>query len=228
MRFLLVISVVVKFATGASPGTSRERPELVAILRSLVSEHPTWTTHEVYTAAQPLLASAGLPPVGFHLVRRHMIQTRKDLNPSHEVFRFTPEQSAYLKSQRAENPAQKPKAVVAKFQAMFGQDAVSPQRVSKWWTTSRRSFRYVRTNEGLPVKIANGPVNLAPLTAEMDAFVRAQVESSKGGYGFHEAYAVFVNKFGPDAPDRSTVQATWWAHHGRGGGVTGAAGPSSQ
>ena len=68
------------------------------------------------------------------------------------------------------------------------------------------------------MKIPIGPKFISPMTQEQDAFVRTQAGLSDTGPGFHEAYELFVNRFGPNAPDRATVQATWFAYGGSGRG----------
>ena len=203
-------------APGYTPSPYRKQRD--AIVRSLFVEHPTWTGPEVFTAVQPLLAAAGFKPIGFASLRSLLAEIRKELNLAPEFVRLSPEHSAWLKEEMARDPDQYPKAIVVAFETKFGMGAVPPTRLVTWWRMAHRRFRYTRTRTGEPVKIPIGPKFISPMTQEQDAFVRTQAGLSDTGPGFHEAYELFVNRFGPNAPDRATVQATWFAYGGSGRG----------
>ena len=219
MRIFLVFAALGSYTASVAPVATLsgrvKNPALVrrdSIIRSVFADHPTWTSLEVFNAVQPLLHAAGLKPVGFQVLRNFLTSLRKEQHVSFPRPKLNHEHLAFLKAEFARDPDQSRQNVCAKFDDRFGPDAVPASRIARWWARSGNGYKYMRNNDGVAMRLPIAPKNPTPLTREMDEFIRQRSTRSVNGSGFRDTYHGFVVKFGPNAADRATVQATWWAH----------------
>ena len=143
MRVSSLLFILVSVASGTSgvgpkqhKSTNRRDPFLVrrdAIVRSVFTQHPGWTSSEVFDAVQPRLALAGLRPISYPMLCTQLTAIRKDLKIPRTWAGMLPEHTDFLKREYANDPTQAASTVVTKFRAHWGFNAEKDDRVLRWW-----------------------------------------------------------------------------------------------
>ena len=107
-----------------------------AIVESVYLAHPEWTSARVFEAVAPLIETAGLPPVGINSLREQLRLLAKKHKMKRARGGMHPKYAAYLREEFDRDETQEPKAVWAKFRAVWGPEVESPNRVMQWWASA--------------------------------------------------------------------------------------------
>ena len=123
--------------------------EREAIVESVLVANPTWTARQVLTAASPLIAAAGLRPIGLDGVKHQVCKMARAHNIKRGKGGMRPEYTAFLAELYRQDPNQLAGEVVTKFKAKWGPDAESAHRVTVWWYNAQQRSRRKQAKQGL-------------------------------------------------------------------------------
>ena len=184
MRIFLAVALVATVTRGANPGSSstwvhgpgyrrpyKRPPSLVQredILRSLIVEHPEWSTDEIAVAAAPILQAANLKPLtSTGWLRRELSRLRGKHNLPPKRIKVPPAYREFFESEFAKDREQAAPDVVHKFRSKFGTHTeMTPRKVRNWWHSARRQYYYGLQKSGGAA--SNPPATMAALETESD------------------------------------------------------------
>ena len=118
--------------TSNQPNTDSVRRD--SIIASVLEQHPTWGVRQIFDAAEPLGAAAGLNPLRYHRnFQAKVRRMRNFLNISKERDTLSVEQNAFLRSAFAKDPI---KAAIDWVVPIFKQrfPDVPEYRIRVWWS----------------------------------------------------------------------------------------------
>ena len=185
MRIFLAAALVVTVSLGSAPGSPttsvhgpgyrrpyKRLPSLVQrddILRSLIVEHPEWSTDEIAVAAAPLLQAANLKPLtSTGWLRRELSRLRGKHSLPPKRVKVPPAYRKFLENEFGMDRNQAAPDVVRKLRSKFGTHAeMSPRRVRNWWHSARRQYFYGLVKAGVTAPKPT-PAIAAPVETEPD------------------------------------------------------------
>ena len=215
MRFLIIFGIVSITHSSSLPGTSRsfgeaEKNAYAArddIVRSVLAQHPDWSSAQIFYAVQPMIHATGLRDLSYHNLRNQLTGLRRELKISRKRDTFSPDELAFLKTIAARTPSVRSRDAHREFEAKFGAGVASQERVANWLYVARRPARYVRTKEGEVVRVPR--MKAQPLTEEQEEFLQIHLMDHGVDVKFVDVYVNFVAKFGSGAARKESVKTSW-------------------
>ena len=164
MHIFFAIAVLVAFSSGSSPSSqasgsgwavkpAKPRPDLRkrdAIVRATYLKHPSWSVGELHKAAQSRIEAAGLTPISLAMMRRQLVDIRKELGVTRSNDNMRPEHVKFLKELVVKDPRLSRAAALAKFRAAWGPNVETDRRVLIWWHNHARSLHYQAPTDTRP------------------------------------------------------------------------------
>ena len=149
VSFLVFAIGVVVGSTSPPGGKPRRAPswyvvgeeaaERDAIYRSLLEAHPQWSRKQLYEAAQPLVAAAGIPPSGYKRFLNQISIIRREINGVRPYHRLTQAHVTLLEEEFLWDPTQSIAKVWTKMRDIWGDETPSIYPVTQWWAAAKRN-----------------------------------------------------------------------------------------